>query len=133
VQEVKFVKTTLENYNKAHTHDANNIYFTTDTRELYMGDIKYGSAFIIVDNDHPLPLTGREGYLYIDKTNGSFSIRVWDDNNKLYVALPLADTSYVKTISRQDQTIVGYHGDSTTDTVDLDNRLEKSDIDRLFA
>ena len=132
MQEVKFVKTTLENYNKAPTHDSNNIYFTTDTRELFMGEIKYGSAFIIADNSHPLPLTGREGYLYIDKTNGSFSIKVWDDTNKVYVALPLADTSYVKTISRQDDTIVGQHGDSTSDEAPLDTRLEHSDIDRLF-
>ena len=132
-EEVNFVKTTIENYYKAPTHSANNIYFTTDTKELFVGEVKYGSATIMVDDTHPLPVVGREGYLYIDKSNGLFSIKVWDDINKVYVTLPLADTSYVKTISRRDQTIVGAKGDGNEDIANLDDALDETDIDSLFV
>jgi hypothetical protein len=132
MNEVKFVKTTRENFNKEPTHDPNNIYFITDQKDLYLGGIKIGSAFAIIDDHTPPPEIGTEGVFYIDKRNGAFSIKVWDDVNKQYVTLPFADTSYVKSISRRDQEIVGTHGDSSESVASLDVTITNSEIDNLF-
>lgn len=132
MQEVKFVKATRENFDKEPIHDPNNLYFITDQKDLYLGGNKLGSAFITVDDSHPLPSVGAEGVFYVDKRNGSFSIKVWDDVNKLFATLPFADTSYVKSISRRDQEIVGTHGDSTESVAELDVTITHNEIDDLF-
>lgn len=132
MQEINFIKTTIENYNKEPTHSPNNIYFITDQKDLYLGDIKIGSAFVVVDDHNPIPNKGIERTFYIDKRNGSFSIKVWDSLNNQYVALPLADTSYIKTISRRNDEIVGTSGDNTESVVSLDTTITNSEIDYLF-
>ena len=132
MKEVNFVKTTLANYKKAQTHDPNNIFFITDSTELYVGDTKYGSSYIFCDEQHPLPLVGRYGYLYIDNSNEEFSIKIWDDINKRYVILPIADTTYLKSIRREDQSIIGTSGTGREDIVYLDIALTHEDIDTLF-
>jgi len=135
MQDINFIKATAENYNRRRItpNDANNIYFITDTQQLIIGNMKFGSAYITVDNDHPLPNIGVEGYLYIDKRNNSVSIKVWDKSANSYIELPIADKSYLKSIKRVDQSIVGVSGTGEdTSSASLDNSLTYNDIDTLF-
>ena len=132
MQEINFVKTTIENYKKRNpVHDDNNVYFIEDTSEIMIGSMKFGNAFIIVDESHPLPAIGRYGYMYLDKTD-DFSIKVWDENTSEFVALPLATSSYIKSIKRVDQSIIGVSGDGREDITNLDKPLTTNDIDSLF-
>lgn len=132
MQEVNFVKATIANYNKRNpAHDENNIYFIEDTNEVMIGDMKFGSAFITVDANNPLPATGRYGYLYIDKRTG-FSIKVWDDINNAYVDLPIATSDYLKTVRRGEDDIIGVRGNGEEVSAKLDGALTTDDIDTLF-
>lgn len=135
MKEINFVQTTIDNFNKKSAHDSHNLYFITDNsneNELYLGDKRVGSAFIEVTDQNPLPVVGKTGYFYIDLRNGSFSIKVWNATNRVYMVLPLADNTYIKSISRQDDSIVGTKGTGTTDEAALDTRLTNSDIASLF-
>ena len=132
MQEINFVKTTIDKYNKrSPIQDDNNVYFIEDTSEIMIGSMKFGNAFIIVDESHPLPAIGRYGYMYLDQTD-DFSIKIWDTTSNEYVALPLATSSYIKSIKRVDQSIVGSSGDGREDIAVLDNVLTIEDIDSLF-
>ena len=133
MQEVNFVRTTVDNFNKETEHNPNNIYFTIDSKELFLGGEKISSAFVIADETHPLPIPGAEGVFYLDKTKGSFAIRIWDSINEDYVELPIADRSYLKSLSRDADHLIGTKGDSTQDVVDLDSSLSETDIDSLFG
>ena len=132
MKEINFVKTTLANYKKAQIHDPNNIFFITDSTELYVGDTKYGASYIFCDERHPLPEEGRYGYLYIDNSDEEFSIKIWDNINEKYVILPIADTTYLKSIKREDQFIIGTSGAGREDKAYLDTSLSYDDIDTLF-
>lgn len=131
MKEVNFIKTTIANYNKMQSHSPTDVFFITDTNELILGSMKFGNAYITVDDNHPLPNTGRVGYLYIDTRNG-ISIKLWDETASDYVELSIADRSYIKSIKRENQQIIGTAGNDREDVVDLDDSLTNADIDSLF-
>ena len=132
MKEINFVKTTIDRYNRRHpTSTDNNVYFIEDTQEIVVGNMKFGNAFIIVDDTHPLPSIGRYGYMYLDKTDG-FAIKVWDDNLNEYTTLPLATSDYIKTIRRGEDAIIGIRGTGEQVSAALDYPVTLEDIDTLF-
>lgn len=134
MKEVKFIKATYNNYKKRIPidNDNSNIYFITDKNEIRLGDEKISSAFIYADDITPLPQTGSEGVFYVDKSNNSFTIKIWDSINEIYVTLPLATSDYIKSISREADSIVGIAGTGRRDEARLDEALTTADIDSLF-
>lgn len=63
---IKFRTGDLAAYNSLVAKDENTIYFITDTLQMYKGSELFGKSYQVVDS---LPTTGKEGVLYIDRTN----------------------------------------------------------------
>ena len=64
--QIKFRTGDLAAYNSLAAKDDNTLYFITDTLQMYKGSELFGKSYQIVDS---LPTTGKEGVLYIDRTN----------------------------------------------------------------
>lgn len=131
MKEVNFIKTTSTNYNKMSSHEPTDIFFITDQQQIVVGNMKFGTAYVKVDEQHPLPQVGVSGYLYIDNRNG-VSIKLWDESANDYVELSIADRSYIKSIKREEQKIIGTAGDDREDIAPLDDSLTNEDIATLF-
>ena len=133
MQEINFVKTTMENYKK-HSPANSNLYFITNSADkaIYLGSEKISSAFVDINDGQSLPVEGSEGVFYIDKRNGSFKMLVWNKDAQEYYEMPLADQSYLKTVRRGEDDIIGVRGNGEEVSAKLDGALTTADIDTLF-
>lgn len=133
MQEINFVKTTMENYKK-HSPTNGNLYFITNSADkaIYLGSEKISSSFVDIKDGQSLPEEGSEGVFYIDRRNGSFKMLVWNKDAQEYFEMPLADRSYLKTIRREEDNIIGTKGTGEEVTASLDIPLTTNDIDSLF-
>ena len=66
---VKFVVTTDAKYKALATPDANTLYFTSDTEDIYKGATKYTGGVVTYAGTRPS--TGVEGRLYVDTTSAT--------------------------------------------------------------
>ena len=73
---VKFVSTDSLSFSGLESKDANTLYFISDLRTVYKGDVPYtGGIYKVVSS---LPGTGEVNTLYVNSTDGSVSF--WDGN-----------------------------------------------------
>lgn len=90
----KLVKDTRAKILAGNTYmDDSTLYFTVDSDELFLGSHKIGSAFVYVDDEHPLPEKGVPGYIYINRY--SYDINIWDENAQKWVYMGCAGDNNV--------------------------------------
>lgn len=77
---VQFFKTTQAAFTQLSPKNQNALYFVTDSKRLYKGDIPFSFPVVTVEGD--FPVTGEAGVLYV-KTDGS--AKVW--NGASYITL----------------------------------------------
>ena len=99
---VKFVVTTDAKFKALATPDANTLYFTSDTEDIYKGSTKYTGGVVTYATTRPS--TGIEGRLYVD-TTGTTGASIYSGSTWIQVA-----TSKVATTVLVD-------GVATTDAV----------------
>lgn len=80
---VKFYFCTLDKYNALTVKESNALYFVTDAKRLYKGDVLYNGGFEIVS---VLPETGINGTMYYASTTGTISL--WEGNAWVSKFLP---------------------------------------------
>lgn len=79
----RLFKGTREDYLHISFPNADTLYFTTDSHELFLGSSKIGSGFLYIDDEHPRPEEGVPGYIYIDRE--SFDMWIWNENRQIWM------------------------------------------------
>ena len=111
--EVIMLKGLKSNYANI-THNADTLYFCTDTQQLYLGDIEFTNNVIILQQA-PTSTTegvnGRlyyyDGILYICAVSGSGTTVSYTYHrlNSAYTILPITQTEYDKIETKDDNTL----------------------------
>lgn len=78
---VKFVSCTLSTYQGLAEHSAHTLYFITDTRRIYKGDVPFTGGLYETCTDYPA--TGNVNTIYVNTKDGS--AKYW--NGKAYVTI----------------------------------------------
>lgn len=78
---VKFVSCSLQTYQGLAEHSAHTLYFITDTRRIYKGDVPFTGGLYETCTDYPA--TGNVNTIYVNTKDGS--AKYWD--GKAYVTI----------------------------------------------
>lgn len=108
---------------------ATDLYFLTDTRELYVGTEKYANDIFVADETNALPSKGQEGKLYVNITNNSKNLLVWLGDKYVSLLPMIADIINDDTNDSNLPTVSAIKGFITTalegkqNTLNFDNGL----------